>query len=155
MKPAFSPEDIACCGLNCSLCHLTTILPQAAQRLKEVMDMDHWEYFGEQLYPQYNGFRAILEDLARKDETCPKCIGGCGNPECPIRICCRARGYQLCALCPDYPCEHINRFLEGRYNFLDKSNRRVRKIGLEAWLEEQATLVEQGYCFSRQIEENE
>ncbi len=140
--------DIAYCGLNCRLCNLTTILPAAATRLREIMQNDGWEQFGAMLYPEFEGFWKILAELAGMRESCPLCKGGCGNPECKLRLCAQDRGLKLCAECADYPCPDLREFFTGHYEKMGEGNDRIREIGLEAWLAEQQKLVDAGLSFS-------
>jgi hypothetical protein len=147
MQDKLSIDEIAYCGLNCRLCNLTTILPDAAASLRDIMQGDGWDKFGQLLYPEFASFWKILKELSALKETCPMCKGGCGNPECPFRICARERGLQLCAECPDYPCQPLKDFFTGHYEKLAVNNKRIREIGIEAWLEEQQKLVDAGLCF--------
>ncbi|HOY85002.1 MAG: DUF3795 domain-containing protein [Candidatus Cloacimonetes bacterium] len=140
-------KDIAYCGLNCRLCNLTTILPDAAAKLLGIMRDDGWELYGPELYPEFAEFWKVLADLSGLKESCPMCKGGCGNPECVFRICARDKGLELCADCPDYPCQPLQDFYAGHYAKLAVNNERIREIGLEAWLEEQQQLVERGLSF--------
>ncbi|MFA6720664.1 MAG: DUF3795 domain-containing protein [Candidatus Cloacimonadaceae bacterium] len=147
MEIKLTVNDIAYCGLNCRLCNLTTILPEAAGKLLSIMRNDGWEHFGSQLYPEFGEFWKVLGLLSGLKESCPMCKGGCGNPECVFRICAREKGLQLCAECVDYPCEPLREFFSGHYEKLAVNNQRIREIGLEAWLEEQQELVKRGLSF--------
>ncbi len=139
--------DIAYCGLNCRLCNLTTILPEAATKLLRIMRDDGWEHYGSQLYPEFRDFWKVLGSLAQMKESCPLCKGGCGNPECSFRICAKSKGLEICAECDEYPCQPLREFYSGHYAKLAGNNERIREIGLEAWLEEQQELVERGLSF--------
>ncbi|HOZ00325.1 MAG TPA: DUF3795 domain-containing protein [Candidatus Syntrophosphaera sp.] len=140
-------DDIAYCGLNCRLCNLVTVLPDAAAKLQKIMSEDGWEHFGPLVYPEFAGFWKILSALAINNETCPLCKGGCGNPDCKLRLCAKERGLRLCAECGDYPCQPLREFYSGHYEKLAQNNERIREIGIEAWLEEQQKLVDAGRCF--------
>lgn len=140
-------NDIAYCGLNCRLCNLTTVLPEAALRLREQMQSDGWENYGSMVFPEFEAFWKVLHSLAGMKENCPMCKGDCGNPECRFRLCARERGLELCADCVDYPCQPLTEFYTGHYAKLAINNERIRKIGIEAWLEEQQNLLDAGLSF--------
>lgn len=151
MENKLSLNDIAYCGLNCRTCHLTTILPEAATKLCDIMASDGWEHFGDQVHPEFNDFWKVLTSLSQTAETCPMCKGGCGNPDCELRKCARERGLELCALCPDYPCEPLKKFSSGHYRFLEGNNETIRNKGVETFLEEQQILVDGGATFTTLI----
>jgi hypothetical protein len=153
MNYKLSLNDIAYCGLNCRTCHLTTILPQSATHLRDIMAADGWEHFGDQVHPEFKDFWKVLNALAESAETCPMCKGGCGNPECGFRKCARERGLELCAQCADYPCEPIQEFFAGAYRPLEKNNQTIRVKGVDAFLEEQQALVDAGATFSSLTQE--
>ena len=105
----FTPDMIAPCGLDCSLCSMAQ----------------------------------------RKDAPCPGCNGPDENkPEfcssrCGIILCQQRKenGYAYCDECPDYPCDDVME-KETRYTSsypLKESPlenlQRIRKIGMEAFLE--------------------
>jgi len=139
-----APHDyVAYCGLSCKLCSLIATLPRQAGQLLETMKDDGWERFGDQIYEGFSKFWEVLNSLAVTDQSSPLCIGGCGNPECEIRKCAVERGLQVCAFCPDFPCELILSFTR-RYPFLMKNNERIRESGIDAWLAEQDELLAQG-----------
>jgi len=131
------------CGLNCKLCSLIATLSKQAKTLFETMQEDGWEYYGQELYPQFPQFWEVLKDLKEVGETSPLCKGGCGDPECEIRKCAIAKELQVCAFCTEYPCERLVSFTR-RYPFLLQNNDRIKEIGLEAWLAEQDELAAQG-----------
>ena len=85
------------------------------------------------------------------DKTCHGCgceCGQCGaEPHrtiCAIYRCCiTERGYESCAECDDFPCTRIIQFA---YDPIWRTHlpvlenlRRIRRIGVEAWLDEQET----------------
>ena len=148
MERKLTLDDIAYCGLNCRLCNLTTILPEAAAKLRQIMRADNWELYGSQVFAEFEPFWKVLNELAGLKKTSPMCVGGCGNPDCLIRICARGKGLRLCAECPDYPCQPLKEFYTGHYEKLAVNNERIRAIGIEDWLEEQQELVDAGRSFS-------
>jgi len=142
MNNQLTLNEIAYCGINCRRCNLTTALPQAALKLREIMETDGWEHWGSQVFPEFEQFWGVLKNLTGLQEHCPMCKGDCGNPECHFRLCAREKGLDLCVRCGDYPCEKLREFFSGRYNHVLESNERLREIGIEKWLEEQEKLLE-------------
>ncbi len=131
------------CGLYCKMCSFVATIPKQAKNLLETMRDDGWEYYGQELFPQFPEFWAVLKELKQMDETTPLCKGGCGDPECAIRKCALSKGLEVCAFCPEYPCERLTLFTR-RYPFLLQNNNRLKEIGIEAWLAEQDKLVDDG-----------
>jgi hypothetical protein len=91
----------------------------------------------------------ICDDLAAgdcagcgSDCTCGQCAACWHHAHCKIVACVRGKGYRTCAECDDLPC---TRLIEFAYDPIWRSHlpvienlRRIRKIGAEAWLAEQA-----------------
>lgn len=138
--------DVAYCGLYCWLCSTKTRVPKQAAALRKTLLEDGWEDYGEYVVP---GFGALWEGLGKLvafGEECPGCRGGCGNPDCGIRKCAVERGVEICPLCPEFPCSHINA-LARRYPNLIADGNRLREIGAEAWIREQIDRSATGYCY--------
>jgi len=134
------------------MCSIVNGIPQAAVQLHEIMQESGWEYYGDQLYPEFQAFWKVLTDLKQMDETSPLCKGGCGDPDCAIRICAKERGLEVCALCEDFPCQLLVDF-QRRYPFLIENGNRIKEIGIEAWLREQDDLVLAGLTNRKLIKE--
>lgn len=134
---------VAYCGLNCRMCSLIATLPGLASRLHDTMKEDGWEYYGSEVYPEFEAFWKVLKGISQMDATCPGCYGGCGDPDCAIRKCAVDKGLELCAFCDEFPCQRLTDFTR-RYPFLLENGLRIRIIGLESWLREQDELVAQG-----------
>ena len=141
--PKESKDYVAYCGLNCRMCSIMATLPGLAAKLHSTMQEDGWEFYGKEVYPEFDEFWKVLQNLSKMDETCPGCYGGCGDPDCAIRKCAEERGLKLCADCADFPCQKLTDFTR-RYPFILENNLRIREIGLEKWLLEQDALVAQG-----------
>lgn len=141
MSNKITINDIAYCGINCRMCNLTTILPEAAENLHQIMKDDGWEFFGSQVHPEFDDFWKVLNSLAVLKESCPLCKGGCGDPECKFRVCAREKGLELCFTCDSFPCTDLKSFYDKRYPYLEASAVRMKEIGLEEWLKEQTDLV--------------
>jgi hypothetical protein len=107
------------------------------------MAEDSWEFFGDQVYPEFKDFWKILKTLKDLDKESPNCVAGCGNPECEIRLCAQNKGLDVCAFCDEFPCQLIVDFTR-RYPFLIRNNERIKQIGIDAWLQEMDAMVEKG-----------
>jgi hypothetical protein len=68
---------------------------------------------------------------------------------CMFRRCAKGRGLEACAFCADYPCETLTAYYEedtsSRKDALENS-RRIREIGIDAWLEEAGRKWRCGKC---------
>lgn len=147
-----SRQYLCYCGLYCKMCSVVNGLPQDATALHSRMQEDGWPYFGSQIYPEFEEFWKILSHLKDYDQISQLCQGGCGNPECQIRICAQEKGVETCALCQDYPCEKLAP-LASHYLFLYENGRRIQELGLDAWLQEQDALVAEGVSHKSLIED--
>jgi hypothetical protein len=137
------------CGPYCGLCSLRNRVPSAARALSAHMSQAGYEYFG-QFVPGFAHFCTFLQDLAASESRCtckPVCGPGCGPPDCEIRACARECGHEVCALCDAYPCERIQAFAL-TYPLLLGDARRMREIGLEAWVAEQARRALTGFSYT-------
>jgi hypothetical protein len=135
------------CGLYCKLCVNFARIPQQASALKNTMSRAGYEFFGDQIISKFREFWAALGKLSNP-ERCPACRGGCGNPDCKIRICAQKKKMDLCSSCPDYPCEHINE-LAKHYPILISDGMRQKQIGLDAWIKEQEERLAMGFCYEQ------
>ncbi len=138
------PRDyLACCGLYCKMCSLVNGMPEAGRALHTIMKDEGWESFGSYVYPEFEAFWKVLTEISVFDEISPLCQGGCGNPDCQIRICAKEKGIAACGLCADFPCSLFDDFTQ-QYPFIIENGYRIREIGIEAWLTEQEELVTKG-----------
>lgn len=93
---------LSMCGLDCALCPAFIACKNDDQALRE-KTAGEWS-------------QAFHADLKAADINCVGCleingvhIGHCG--QCEIRKCGLGRKVQNCALCSDYPCETLGKFL--------------------------------------------
>jgi len=147
-----SKEYLCYCGLYCKMCSIIATLPLMAGDLFATMQADGWEFYGKEVYPEFDEFWKVLKNLKAMDETSPLCKGGCGDPTCQIRVCAKSKGLEVCAFCADFPCQTLSDFTR-RYPFVLKNNERIRELGLEAWLAEQEELVAKGITNKSQIKD--
>jgi len=117
------------CGLYCGNCAVKAKIKPAAETLYGEMKKAGFEEIV-QFLPGGGGFWQFLKGMA-EDGICVSCKDGGGNPGCPVRICARERGVEMCALCGDYPCEKFGRFFEG-YPVLEPDNALLRECP-DAW----------------------
>jgi Protein of unknown function (DUF3795) len=100
------PESFGYCGLNCHTCpiYLATRIEDKAEQLNartEIARMCREEY-----RLMYN-----VEDITDCDGCSTKTeilFPGCS--QCGIRNCALERGFESCALCPDYACDILKEF---------------------------------------------
>ena len=135
------------CGLYCKHCANIARIPLQAKALYDTMKKEGYEYFGPMESPEFNNFWKYLGTLVVLDKECPACRGGCGDPECRIRICAREKQQEICVYCEDYPCAHFQQ-LARRYPNLIADGSMLKEIGVEAWILEQEQRCQRGFCFS-------
>ncbi len=94
------------CGLNCEDCPVFIATAKDDDALRQATAKE-WS----QLYADF-----LKSELRKEDMNCSGCQSengrlfiGCMN--CPIRGCCREKGFSSCALCADYKtCEMLTGF---------------------------------------------
>ena len=135
------------CGVYCDLCGARNDTPTRAQALIATLKQAEMDQWGSGM-PDFDAFWRFLNDLAKVPED--KCCrsGKCGAPNCAIRNCAKARGVEVCALCPDYPCDKIRTFAQSEPLLLHDGER-IKKVGLEQWIEEQIARKEAGFDYGR------
>lgn len=138
-------ELVTYCGLYCDLCAERARIPQRAAALGAAMTEEGWPFWGHTV-SGFTEFWTFLEELA-SGKGCPGCRAGGGYPECQIRVCARERGFDLCADCTDFPCQHIEA-LEASYPNLIGDNRRLQTAGLDRWIDEQKERVRRGVVYA-------
>jgi len=139
-------KDVTYCGLYCRLCATKSRIPQTAAALRDILTVDGWQDFGEHIVPDFKLFWSTLNRFADFDKTCPDCREGCGDPGCSIRKCASDRKTDLCPFCEQYPCKHIHALAQ-RYPNLIADGERLKKVGVEAWIEEQEERRRTGFCY--------
>jgi hypothetical protein len=133
------------CGLHCDLCSARARIPQRAAALQEAMAEEGWPLWGAEV-PGFAQFWQFLEGL-HADGGCPGCRAGGGPPFCAIRKCAREREVAVCVECCDFPCDRI-RALEAIYPTAIADARRLKDVGLDQWLNEQAERRRRGVVYS-------
>jgi hypothetical protein len=138
-------EFVAYCGLYCGLCAGRSRIPQRATALQQAMADEGWNFWGQGI-PGFPEFWQFLQGLA-DEGGCPGCRAGGGDPSCRIRICARERDLELCAHCPDFPCERVEAF-GCRYPTLLADNRRLQAVGPVRWVSEQEERARRGVVYA-------
>ena len=138
---------ITYCGLYCRHCVNFARIPQQAKALYNTMEREGFEFFGPYESPEFNDFWKHLKELTEQDKTNPGCRGGCGDPNCQIRICAREKNVDICVFCDEYPCEKLD-YVVRQYPALLGDGQKLKELGIDAWLEAQEKRCERGYCFS-------
>jgi len=110
------------------------------------MVKEDYEYWGPEELPGFQAFWKLLTDLGDPDKACVGCRGDGGPPFCSIRKCARERGVDVCAFCEAYPCERVEQLARG-YPTLIADGRRMREIGIAAWIQEQEKRAETGFAY--------
>jgi hypothetical protein len=143
-------ELATCCGLYCGACSIKNgQIRDTAQNLKGMLAAYGYAGWAPQMaefvpatkhYPEFEG---VLEWLTTQD--CPGCQAGGGNPACAIRICAREKGFAGCWECAEVTCEKLGEIDQG--SPAPENRQRIRQVGLESWLAEQAAKGEGGFSY--------
>ena len=144
--------DLACyCGLYCGACAIKNgQIRDTATLLQDMLNTyqySEWVPMVADFIPAEKGwgeFESVMGWLMSQD--CPACLGGGGNPDCAIRTCAKEKGLAGCWGCDEDPCEKLGMIDEG-YAAAVENRRRIREIGLDAWLAEQKAMVAGGYSY--------
>jgi hypothetical protein len=138
---------VAYCGVYCDLCGARNDTPDRARALIATLKQAEMEEWGPGM-PDFVEFWRFLNHLA--DVPDDKCCqsGKCGAPNCAIRNCAQSREIEVCALCPDYPCQKIEIFAQSEPLLLHDGER-IKKVGLEQWIEEQIARKQAGFDYGR------
>ncbi len=133
------------CGLYCENCVTRATVVPAAKTLYREMKAAGFEDMIEMI-PDGGPFWSFLRYMAEVG-TCESCQAGSGNPGCEIRICARERGVEVCATCPDYPCERFSELFAG-YPVLREDNALLRDQGMAAWADRQDRRRAEGFTYT-------
>jgi hypothetical protein len=144
-------ELAAYCGLYCGACAIKNgqirDTATALQGMLKAYGYSEWAPMVAEFVPatkHYPQFEGVLEWLAAQD--CVGCLAGGGNPGCAIRICAREKGLAGCWDCAEATCEKLQEIDQG-YPGVSENRQRIRQVGLEAWLAEQASKVQAGFSY--------
>lgn len=136
---------ISYCGLHCNLCAQRGRIPHQANDLRESMLKEGYEFWGKEI-PGFNDFWKLLTNLSDPDKSCPGCRQDGGPPFCSIRKCAPERKIDLCVFCEEYPCKRVLEIARG-YPTLLADGKRIKEIGIEAWVQEQEERAQTGFAY--------
>lgn len=136
---AEDPEkwDISVCGLNCAKCDIYQAYHGDEKLRDEIV-----EWFR----------REQNETVGPEQIACDGCRGSVEvhwSPECKMMLCARERGLQHCFQCEEFPCAIVNEFASDGVSHHERTVRnakRMREIGIEAWIEEQRRKGQCVFC---------
>lgn len=102
---AIVKDQVAPCGIRCGDCDLGKgCVAEAAINLTDYLkryDVPSWAH----MLPGGDGvdFKQLDQDLIWVSNMmrCSGCLRGGGNPECPIRLCSKEKGFSSCGQCSD------------------------------------------------------
>ena len=138
---------ICYCGLCCHNCAVKAKVEPASKVLYEEMKKARFEDVINKI-PGGDGFWKFLKGMVN-DGICISCQEGSGNPGCPVRICAKEKGMEMCASCSNYPCELFIEYFKG-YPLLEKDNAMLREQGMEAWAKLQDERIAKGFTYSEE-----
>lgn len=139
-------KEISYCGLYCGLCASRGRIPDRAEALREAMAKEGYEFWGKEI-PGFEGFWEFLNRICDKEKSCPGCRQGGGPPFCGIRKCARAKDVEICARCDEFPCYRIESIGKG-YPTLIADGKRLKEIGVDAWIAEQKKRAQTGFAYA-------
>ncbi|TET64943.1 DUF3795 domain-containing protein [Candidatus Bathyarchaeota archaeon] len=119
---------ISVCGLNCAKCDIYRAF-HGDEKLRD--GIVEW-------------FKKERNETVKPEQIrCEGCRGPFDvhwSPECKMMLCAKKKGLEYCFKCEDFPCGNVNEFssdgLSHHKRTIENLNR-MKKIGVEAWIEEQ------------------
>jgi hypothetical protein len=136
------------CGLYCGACSQRVNIPKQARTLMKTLHEEGFDDFYQYVPKMKNDFPVFWRFLGGLSEFDCSCRDGKGGPpDCSIRECARARFMTVCSECSDYPCDEVTALGES-YPILIPDGRRMQKIGLEKWIEEQQERANRGFTYA-------
>lgn len=117
------------------------------------------------LYGKCGLYCGICSDYLKKKEcsgcgcTCEQCAAHWHHQACQIYRCAEGRGFDTCAQCLELPCTTLIQFTYDpkwrTHRPVIENCRRIKHIGLAAWLDEQETFWQDEKTKARWIELHE
>ncbi|MDD1767224.1 MAG: DUF3795 domain-containing protein [Methanomassiliicoccales archaeon] len=136
------------CGLYCGACAQRVRVPDQAAALAKTLHEEGFDDFYQyvpSMKDDFPVFWRFLGSLRKFDCSCRDGKGG--PPDCQIRECAEKRKMRVCPECDEYPCKNFTALAE-HYPTLISDGRRMQKIGLERWIEEQKERAKCGFAYS-------
>ena len=128
---------VAPCGIDCINCplHEKNITEEMKSRLAAMMKTD----------PEKMVCQGCRSD--QRAVICPA--------DCPTLTCSREKGVDFCFECPDFPCEKLNPAADRAdklpHNLKVYHSCRMKKMGLQKWLEEDARISTARYYKGKMV----
>ena len=120
--------SISACGLNCAKCDMNEACHGNEAKRNQIVE---W-------------FREVRNETVKPEQiVCEGCRGPLAShwsPECGMMLCTREKGLTYCFECEDFPCAIVDEFASNgisHHGRTVENMKRMKEIGLEAWIEEQ------------------
>jgi hypothetical protein len=136
---------LAYCGLYCGTCpDYTQSIANLARDLKDELDRCKVAKAAPAMakiptlkaFRHYEKFYELLQTMMTLRCSNP-CKRGGGNPDCPIKLCAKAKNFEGCWQCDSFPkCEKLKMIEQFDDPVYAKNLKRVKKIGLEQFLKQ-------------------
>lgn len=98
-------DQVAYCGLRCGGCNLGngTVAGKAIDLMSYLKQYDVASWANQTPGGSEVDFEKFGQNLVWVSQSlkCPGCLKGGGNPECPIRLCAKDKGFSSCGQCAD------------------------------------------------------
>jgi hypothetical protein len=123
-------DQMAPCGIVCASCNLGNgTVADTANDLQELLSFYSVREWASMLpggsEVDFDELASTLEWIAENVD-CVGCERGGGPPDCPIKVCAKNRGFELCSECPDL--EYCEKF-EWLGEYGEKLKTRLRRMG--------------------------
>ena len=131
------------CGVYCGQCpNGNGRVKMMAGELKRLVDTVRYDWVRDAVKSfSFDEFRKGLEWFS--DSQCPTCLNGGGAP-CENRKCASGKGLQSCLLCNDYLTCKNTVYQRDVYSFVVENCSRVKQVGFQKYLEEEAERTKAG-----------
>ena len=158
---------IAPCGIYCGACN--SFLGKGKKLASELYDIlngfnlpDVGPVFIGADQKKIKIFLKLLKKIG-KSPKCPGCLGGGGNPMCPMKLCTKEKSFLTCAECDVMPCPTSEEdrknplmskagmleLITRRYNNWNIENlKRIKEIGYRKFIDEMQEKVKTGLLTS-------
>jgi len=88
--------------------------------------------------------KSVGKKISPEQIVCDGCHGEddlCWSNDCKLRVCCFGKRHSFCFECREYPCTQLLEFgkQDERYQKAVSDLAEMKKIGIEKWLEKQAS----------------
>ena len=129
--------SVAVCGLNCAKCDMY-LASHGNEKLRDEIVAWFKKERNETLKPEQI-----------RCEGCGGSLDAHWSPDCRMMLCAKKRGLQHCFQCEDFPCPSVNEFSSDgtpHHKRTVENSKRMREIGIEAWIEEQKRKGQSVFC---------